>query len=129
MHFARGKWHKPRTSPIVGPFGCCVIITDDAGVRIVIPGAPVVEVTQFQFAELVRAIIESIGDQYFTAEMLRHHAEVIGGPLRAAIGNKSNVQLGKALKDIADGNDYWGYRVERITLERNKTLWQVRLIG
>jgi len=95
--------------------------------------APVVNQTHRQFLRLMAAIIDVVGDDFFTHLTLRNDANELtyhdaGGAreLRAAIGTMSSVGLGKALATLARDGDFGGYRLVRITSERNLVLWQAQ---
>jgi hypothetical protein len=79
---------------------------------------------KFDAEKLVVAIADHAGDRAFTVRELMHHAEVVKGPLRSAIGNRSPRQLGKALRAIS-GRDFSGLSVEWIGKDRDGAIWHI----
>jgi hypothetical protein len=80
-------------------------------------------------AVLVAAIVDAIGSRTFSSRELLRHAEVVEGPLRAALGNLTAKQLGKLLLRLAvEGTDFDGATVEQVGDNRHQgMLWAVRL--
>jgi hypothetical protein len=102
------------------------------GFKILQCHAPIVIQTHRQFLRLMAAIIDVVGDSYFTSSTLKEYAGELtrhpGGAeeLRAAIGSMGGVQLGKALATLELEGEFNGRRLVRIANERNLVLWQVQ---
>lgn len=128
-HPSRQPWHPP-AAPTVSNFRVWRFIFGDVlridGHIFLTTNIPTVTVTnEFDATDLLQAILAEIGDGAFLSKRLRQDA-VVGGPLHLAIGGRSNGQLGKLLRKIADSRkSFSGLRLMRGGKEGNAVFWQV----
>ena len=94
--------------------------------------APTVRIAKTLNAEpLVLAIAQTVGpldDHKFFVWELMDNAKRVEGPLRSAIGNMSDNQLGKMLRKI-QGKEFNGYRIERLRTVGHVALWRLFVLG
>ncbi len=91
------------------------------------PTCPHCAGTGFMPPPLVPLIAAAVAGLPFTTNELQRHAEVIGGPLQAALSGKSVWQLGRELERLA-GQTFDGYRLVRLGRDRGRVaLWRIYL--
>ncbi len=128
--FGRDWWLKPCTiprNPSIGPLGCCELFTLFDGRRIVVPGRPIViqELNAEAWVKAIAEILRPLPPKYheFYSNELLHHAEVAKGSLWALINDRSPVQFGLVLREIA-GQEFDGCTLKQIGVDdRKRNRW------
>jgi hypothetical protein len=75
---------------------------------------------------LLKAIAEEVGDGLFSSRELVQHAEVVGGPLRAALTALNATtprRLGKRLEAI-EGREFGGWAIQRLGADAAGVIWK-----
>jgi hypothetical protein len=84
-----------------------------------------------RFAELVRAVRESVRDRMFTSAELAEHADLapdLRAAIMGAVGAVSPRRIGKLLRRI-EGQDFGGASISRVGSDNSGIVWKVSLVS